>query len=273
MTTTFFRNDYLMKIFTFQEQLKTNKGVLTNLSYIGESDNVNSNLRIIKVQCLICRKIVDRILPFILAGKYQNCGSPDCNSSFIPNYKKIYTPGEQISENLTFVKEDVERTTAIEKKGYRRYIIVECSCGNRISVRSDQKLDLSCIKCNARNRRKANEHIYTQSNIRHLYKIYSNVAKKRDYQFEISLNEFTNMIKQVCYYCGSPPRNKRTERNNVLLYNGIDRVDNNLGYSKNNVVTCCGVCNYMKNTMPQDVFINHIRAIFENLNINSLEKL
>ena len=37
---------------------------------------------------------------------------------------------------------------------------------------------------------------------------------------------------------------------------GIDRVDNTLGYTSNNVVSCCTECNFMKRTMNYQTFIN-----------------
>lgn len=37
---------------------------------------------------------------------------------------------------------------------------------------------------------------------------------------------------------------------------GIDRLDNNKGYSPNNVVTCCFQCNRAKNNKDAKDFIN-----------------
>lgn len=44
--------------------------------------------------------------------------------------------------------------------------------------------------------------------------------------------------KLKCHYCGS--------KLNSTGY-GLDRKDSNKGYTKDNVVTCCGMCNRTKN--------------------------
>ena len=46
-------------------------------------------------------------------------------------------------------------------------------------------------------------------------------------------------------------------RNNEIThvsYNGIDRLDSSLGYTKDNIVTCCKICNYAKNKMKFEDF-------------------
>jgi hypothetical protein len=49
-----------------------------------------------------------------------------------------------------------------------------------------------------------------------------------------------------------------------LYYNGIDRIDSNLGYEINNCIPCCGTCNYMKNTMTPKDFLKKIEIIYLN---------
>ena len=90
-----------------------------------------------------------------------------------------------------------------------------------------------------------------------------------------------------CYYCDFPPRLneqwKRTYLNNaktrnspidlefadkkVIFTNGIDRVNNKLGYLLGNVVACCNACNVSKMERTESEFeewalrlADHIRA-------------
>ena len=44
--------------------------------------------------------------------------------------------------------------------------------------------------------------------------------------------------------------------------NGIDRVNNNLGYSKSNCVACCTFCNYAKSDHSQEEFIFWIQKAY-----------
>lgn len=78
--------------------------------------------------------------------------------------------------------------------------------------------------------------------------------KDGDLTFEI----FLNLSQRNCYYCNSKPSNlyncakdsKNSSQfqkdNGNFIYNGLDRIDNNLPHNINNVVTCCKYCNYAK---------------------------
>ena len=44
-------------------------------------------------------------------------------------------------------------------------------------------------------------------------------------------------------------------------FTGIDRMDNAVGYEKQNIVPCCKSCNYMKGTQSLDKFLRGVNAI------------
>lgn len=60
---------------------------------------------------------------------------------------------------------------------------------------------------------------------------------------------------------------KRVPKGAFYIYNGIDRMDNDTGYTEANCIPCCGRCNWMKSTYSGEDFINHIRKIVRNLDI------
>lgn len=66
------------------------------------------------------------------------------------------------------------------------------------------------------------------------YSNYKIDAKWRGYSFELTLEHFTELLNGDCFYCG---KEKSW---------GIDRYDNSVGYTKDNAVSCCGVCNEIK---------------------------
>ena len=68
-----------------------------------------------------------------------------------------------------------------------------------------------------------------------------------------------------CFYCGQlPSREKVTRGNNgSFVYNGIDRKDNNKGYSIDNVVSCCSICNRAKHTILFNEFIQWLECLIE----------
>ena len=98
-----------------------------------------------------------------------------------------------------------------------------------------------------------------------LYHLYKHKCKKRNIEFDLAYDRFIVMIFGNCYLCGSGPSNRLARKDipGELIYNGIDRVDNNKGYSLGNVRTCCGKCNGMKSNHKLSDFKNHIAKIFK----------
>lgn len=108
----------------------------------------------------------------------------------------------------------------------------------------------------------------------HLYKRYQRRAEQKGRSFELTQAEFRAITKMDCHYCGKPPAqaynrysNKRVHlliKNQPYVYNGIDRVSSDLGYTLENVVPCCGTCNKMKLDMTVGEFHEQIQKITEH---------
>lgn len=92
--------------------------------------------------------------------------------------------------------------------------------------------------------------------IRKLLREYKSAAKQRDFQFELSEEEFLNITIQNCFYCGLVPSNVQESYHGcgTYTYNGIDRIDNALGYTIENSVPCCTPCNIAKRAMTETEF-------------------
>ena len=91
-----------------------------------------------------------------------------------------------------------------------------------------------------------------------LKKISTNVSKEISPDFL----EFTKI--NCCYYCGNkvlwiPNAYKGTFKG----YN-LDRMNSSIGYTKENCVVCCKICNIMKRTYGHDYFLSHIKKIAKN---------
>lgn len=97
-----------------------------------------------------------------------------------------------------------------------------------------------------------------------LYLKYRRGAKKRNLVFDLDKDFFCKITKSNCYYCGVEPKNiqKSLSNNGDYVYNGIDRVDNNLGYIYSNVVPCCSDCNFAKKTMSEFEFLNWVDRVY-----------
>ena len=84
-----------------------------------------------------------------------------------------------------------------------------------------------------------------------IFRGYERAAVKRGHPFDLDLDEFLRLTQCVCSYCGAPPStiSSRNECNGQYVYNGIDRIDNKLGYIKGNMTPCCKNCNHAKHDL------------------------
>jgi len=90
-------------------------------------------------------------------------------------------------------------------------------------------------------------------------------AKKREIIWDLTLEEYSALITIPCHYC----ENKLGQP--VKRSIGLDRLDSNKGYEPNNVVSCCYVCNCIKNEFltPEETKAA-VRAILEVRERNAL---
>src|SRR3990167_2909186 len=65
---------------------------------------------------------------------------------------------------------------------------------------------------------------------------YRSNAKWRCVQWELDMNTASKLFHGNCAYCGVEP--VCDEQGNIVVLNGIDRVDNSIGYAESNCVTC-----------------------------------
>lgn len=87
---------------------------------------------------------------------------------------------------------------------------------------------------------------------------YRHAANLRDLEFNLSHEQVKEIIFKNCEYCGMEPSNwtKSMEKrcNETRKHNGIDRKDNNKGYTVDNCTPCCYTCNRAKYTKSYDEF-------------------
>ena len=96
---------------------------------------------------------------------------------------------------------------------------------------------------------------------------YKRHAKDRNLSWDLTRQEVAEIIKKDCYYCDNPPSNIKRTKNTIepLRYNGIDRIDNSKGYTKDNVVPCCKQCNLAKRDLSLDEFVYWIKRVHTNM--------
>lgn len=77
-------------------------------------------------------------------------------------------------------------------------------------------------------------------------------AEIRGLDFLITDEEAFTLIESPCHYCGLIEKHR---------YNGIDRVQNNVGYIPGNVVACCRWCNHAKGTRDVEDFLAWLKWV------------
>jgi hypothetical protein len=138
-----------------------------------------------------------------------------------------------------------------------------CDCGNSAKVLSESLLSGKSLSCGC-----------WQSTVVSLPEgagvlnknicIYRNSAKKRGYSFNLQNDEIIKLFNGNCFYCNSAPSNEtktRKKGGKSLIYSGIDRIDNKIGYDTGNVVSCCKMCNWAKRTLSQSEFLSWIEQV------------
>lgn len=154
----------------------------------------------------------------------------------------------------------------------------QCGSNYQIKYASSKKSSVRlCKKCISKNgsdavkgRKAPNRLPDGEAAFNSLYGAYKrNAIKFRKVSFELTKDQFRDITKQNCHYCGRGPNTIRDpeamkskgKNSGAYVYNGVDRVDSSKGYELDNVVPCCSTCNYMKSDLSVDEFYKHLLKI------------
>lgn len=100
---------------------------------------------------------------------------------------------------------------------------------------------------------------------------YKNNARARKLEFKLTKEEAIYLFEANCSYCGDAPSCvvHTTNNNGSYTYNGIDRVDNEKNYTKDNCVPCCKICNTWKSNWTLQQFKEWLFSILNNHNFSA----
>jgi len=145
--------------------------------------------------------------------------------------------------------------------------LCKCECGkekiiNGAHLRRGKTKSCGCLHKEADENRKLSTGL---ASMRALIRRYKNSAKRREIEYKLTEKQFRKITQQNCYYCGAKPNNiSINDRcNGVYIYNGIDRINSKKGYTLNNVVPCCRVCNRAKSDLNLQEFKDWIEKVYK----------
>jgi hypothetical protein len=242
-------------------------------------DGINKDGNAIwKCECE-CGKIKNITIEHLKTKQKPSCGC---------SYGKTYWGKNRIGQKYArlIVVENIEPPTAQNEGGIWK---CKCDCGKEknikgYSLQNGRTKSCGCLFKESHLKSAKNKRKFGEYTINTEYSNYKSSATHRKLG-SLSKDEWLNIVFLPCYYCGDIDIRNRAkydsnkikligtvyslediERYSVKM-NGIDRIDSEKPYSIKNSVSCCGMCNWMKNHFPQQDFLNKIRQIYKHLNL------
>jgi hypothetical protein len=191
--------------------------------------------------------------------------------------KNLPTPlNKKISTRANYIGKRFSRSIVIEclgneEHGYKWWGL-QCDCGTKFAARSRELAKGHTQSCGCLQKEIAalnggsNRLAFGEASMNELFASYIKSSTGRNYEWGLSKEEFKKLVTGNCVYCGILPNKERKPNKGVyggFMYTGIDRIDNNIGYIKGNVVSCCWDCNRAKGSLTVEEFLAWIKRIEE----------
>ena len=181
---------------------------------------------------------------------------------YIKGHKALSPPNFKDLTGKRFGKLTVIKRSYPNGKNWRARWLCKCDCGNEIILPSDNILNAHTRSCGCLKKLPLGV-----ANMNSLISSYKYQAKKRGYVWGLTKEQFKEITQRKCYYCGILPNQScsvsNPQCNGDYIHNGIDRIDNKKGYTIDNVVSCCGICNMAKGKLTQQEFKDWIKRVYE----------
>jgi len=142
--------------------------------------------------------------------------------------------------------------------------LLKCrECRSEYKQFETRKKEISrlCISCYEKQKEREKNRVRTRNyqeeakrNIKAHWVTFCRVSKRRNKEITLTELEFNDLIVKPCFYCAY------SSEKEVL---GVDRLDNNKGYTTANCVSCCKICNRMKHIYHPSFFIEKAKLITE----------
>lgn len=152
------------------------------------------------------------------------------------------------------------RLTVVELAEVKREArwLCRCDCGGEIVTRGSCLANGDTKSCGCLAKDRLGPRAVARRTVLNSYK---GGARARGLPWDLSDDDFDRLTALPCSYCGTPPSRTHAVRRSSFTYNGIDRVDSSLGYTPENAVPCCTICNRAKSDLPYDAWMAWIGRV------------
>jgi hypothetical protein len=167
-------------------------------------------------------------------------------------------------------------------KNNRRHYRCKCDCGRIREVIQHNLLNGRSTSCGSPTYSRT-PLSQGETSLNEKFAVCRNTARVRGFDFNLSIEEYKEIVKKECFYCAEPPKkyNRYFKQDGTLAFNSykilqssidrawteintVDRMDSNKGYTKENCVAACWSCNEMKMDTPIEDFFAKISKIYSH---------
>jgi 5-methylcytosine-specific restriction endonuclease McrA len=181
-------------------------------------------------------------------------------------------------KSVSYVNHRFGRLIALEKiriepKG-RFWYLCQCDCGKQIKVsysnlKTGSTRSCGCLRKETISALKRKDDFQIISN--GMFSYYKKNARDRNISFLLPKESFISLLRKSCFFCGSKGStyyaNKYHTRTQMKV-NGVDRLDNSKGYTEENSVSCCKICNRAKGDLTLEEFKEWLSSAYFYSNKN-----
>lgn len=222
----------------------------TNLIVIAEAGKNKQGKKLFTCQCS-CGTIITSLIYDLVRGHTKSCG---CLRKITLKKTKAALTKHNINIGDKF---DRLTVVGLNFSPGKRIVNCLCSCGSNTDILVSNLVSGKVRSCGC-----YRKEIMTSENPwlteYNMYK--DHCAIRRNLDWELSLDYFSDVVQKNCIYCNSLP--KTITKVSKLKRNGIDRIDSSKGYVLDNCVSCCKICNHAKNNLSTKQFLDWIQQVY-----------
>ncbi len=207
-----------------------------------------------------CGKEIIAVGGYLTSGNTRSCGCSRKESQLAD------LTGKRIGKIKVL---NFDKAIKRSNQNDRNYWLCECDCGiiksisHKVLKKNNPEQNCGCENIKKLIARSTNPN----AGFNRVYRNYTRRSSHYNMEFLLTVEEFYNLTQGNCYYCGEKPSRTSkawSDKISPFIYNGIDRIDSNIGYVLNNCISCCTKCNYAKSIMSQNDFKDWIIKVYNN---------